>query len=173
MLSYSKYSLLALPPIGIEPAKAPSNQMLYLLHHVSFSDNSEWIFATHKPNVSITSWDTPVHYRIRFFFFTIAHIAFFFLFYRACLINSSQIWFGFYHYSLVKSLKKLLTRRHFCHHTHTHTFKSSTHILICLHTPTQICLRPYIYIYIYISLSMVNSQQYTNVDTQIHAHTLR
>ena len=81
VLSYSKYSLLVLPVVGIEPAtsrwfhsEALSNQTLYPLHHVSLLDNSEWIFGTYKPNMSVNSCDTPLHYHIRCFC-TIAHIA--------------------------------------------------------------------------------------------------
>ena len=67
-LSYCKYSLLFLPLVGIEPAtsrwfnsEALPNQMPYPLCYVSLLDNSEWIFRTYKPNVSITS---PLSYQI-------------------------------------------------------------------------------------------------------------
>ena len=60
VLSYSKYSSLFLPVVGIEPAtsrgfysEAPSNQTSYPVQHVSLPSNSEWIFGTYKPYVSI------------------------------------------------------------------------------------------------------------------------
>ena len=76
VLSYCKYSLLVLPVVGIEPATSRwlhsevfSNQTPYPLCYVSLTDNSKWILGTYKPNVSI----------MFFFFFTIAHMAIFFI----------------------------------------------------------------------------------------------
>ena len=82
VLSYSKYSLLFLPVVGIEFATPddyiqkhfPTKHLMYR-HHVSLPDNSEEIFVTYESNVSINSWDTPLSYQM---FFTLVHIAFFF-----------------------------------------------------------------------------------------------
>ena len=80
MFSYNYYSLLFLPVCGIEPAtsgwfhsEALSNYMPYPLCHISLPGNSEWIFGTYKPNVSINPWDSlsPLSYRM---FFSLAHI---------------------------------------------------------------------------------------------------
>ena len=71
-LSYDKYSLLFLPTVGIETAtfrwlhsEVFSKQTPYPLRYVSLPDNSEWMFGTYKPNVSINQWDTPLYYHIR------------------------------------------------------------------------------------------------------------
>ena len=56
--------------------KVLSNQTFYPLRHGSLPDNSGRIFVTYKPNVSINSWDIPLHYHIRFFH-TRTHIAIF------------------------------------------------------------------------------------------------
>ena len=68
LLTYSKYFLLILPVIGIEPAtsrdfhsEALSNQTSYPLYQVSLLDNSEWIFVTYKPRRC--SWCNGYHHR--------------------------------------------------------------------------------------------------------------
>ena len=38
--------------------------MPYPRYNVSLPDNSDWIFGTYKPNVSINPWDTPFCYHI-------------------------------------------------------------------------------------------------------------
>ena len=96
VLSYSQYSSLFLPIVGIEPVTSRwfhseelSNQITYPLHYVSLLNNSEWIFGTYKPNVSINSWGTLLHYHIKCFYPSSYHN----IFYQAFLINGSQIIF--------------------------------------------------------------------------------
>ena len=79
------YDILYLPVVGIEPTtsrwfhlEALLNQTLISIVLCVILDNSEWIFATYKPNVSINSWDTTHYYYIRFFY--LSSYCFFFSF---------------------------------------------------------------------------------------------
>ena len=53
MLSYSKYSLLVLTVVGIEPETSWwfNWEASYPMHHVSLTENSERRFGTYKLNV--------------------------------------------------------------------------------------------------------------------------
>ena len=66
-------------PITLNTQKSPGdlrrlNPAPYPPRYVSLPDNSILILGTYKPDVSIKSWDTLIHYHIRCFC-TQAHIA--------------------------------------------------------------------------------------------------